>query len=76
MRRLRGQVLLWSTVSALAWNALLVGVGFALGDNLDAVETFFVRYSVIAWCVIGAIIAFVLARAWLRARRRKSEPDA
>ncbi len=33
-----GQVILWSTVSALAWNAMLVGIGYALGDNLEAIE--------------------------------------
>jgi membrane protein DedA with SNARE-associated domain len=65
------QVILWSTVSALVWNTLLVGVGYALGDNLDAVETLFARYSLVAWGLIAAIIVFLAVRAWLRSRKRK-----
>lgn len=64
-----GQVLVWSGVSALAWNLLLVGVGYALGDNLDAVELFFARYSVIAWSVIGALVLFFVVRALVRSRQ-------
>jgi membrane protein DedA with SNARE-associated domain len=68
-----GQVILWSTVSALAWNGLLVGVGYALGDNLDAVETFFTRYSIIAWSLIAAVTLFFTVRALIR-RRKKRDP--
>jgi len=64
-----GQVLLWSSVSALAWNALLVGVGYALGDNLEAVETFFTRYGLIAWGLIAAVVLFFVVRALVRKMR-------
>ncbi len=60
------QVVFWSALSALAWNSLLVGVGYALGGNLDAVETFFTRYSLIAWAIIAAVILFFAIRALIR----------
>lgn len=60
------QVVFWSALSALAWNSLLVGVGYALGGNLDAVETFFTRYSLIAWSIIAAVILFFAIRALIR----------
>ena len=65
------QVIVWSAVSAALWNTLLVGVGYALGANLDAVETFFVRYSIIAWSVIALVIVFFVVRAFWRKRKRE-----
>lgn len=66
-------VLLWSTISALAWNALLVTLGYALGSNIDGLERFFTQYAIVAWSLIGAVGLFVLVR-WL-IRRRKPDPD-
>lgn len=67
-----GQVILWSAVSALAWNALLVGIGYALGDNLASVEAFFTDYSLIAWGLIAAVALALLVRYLIR--RSKSPP--
>ncbi|MCC6625694.1 MAG: VTT domain-containing protein [Deltaproteobacteria bacterium] len=68
--RLRtGTVLLWSGVSALAWNILLVGVGYALGANIAAIESFFTQYAIIAWSLIGAVVLVLIVR-WLVKRRR------
>jgi len=64
-----GKVLLWSGVSALAWNTLLVGVGYALGANIAAIETFFTQYTVVAWSIL-ALVALVLVVRWLVKRRR------
>lgn len=64
-----GQVILWSALSAVAWNSLLVGVGYALGANLEAIETFLVRYSIIAWSVVSLVIVFFVVRAFWRKRK-------
>lgn len=66
-----GQVILWSALSAVVWNTLLVGVGYALGANLEAVETLLVRYSIIAWAFIALVITFFVARALWRKRKRE-----
>ena len=65
------QVLLWSGVSALAWNILLVALGYALGTNLDALETIVTQYAIVVWSVIGALVVVVLVRWWLRRRRAR-----
>ena len=63
------RVLLWSTVSALAWSSLLVGVGYALGNNIEGIEAFFRDYAIVAWSVLGAVALALLVR-WLWQRRR------
>jgi len=61
-------VALWATVSALAWNALLLEVGFLLGDNLDAIDSALSRYAAAVWIVMGVVLA-VLGWRFFRSRR-------
>lgn len=62
-----GRVMLWATVSAVAWNLLLLGVGMALGSRLDAIETVFRDYGIAVW----TLLALVAVGAWIRHRRRR-----
>ncbi len=66
MARMRpGPVLAWAAVSALAWNALLVAIGTALGTNLDRLEALTRTYALVLW--IGFGVAFLIGGAiWLR----------
>jgi membrane protein DedA with SNARE-associated domain len=66
-----GQVLLWSTVSALAWNAGLVGLGYALGKNLGTLEAVLRDYSVAMWILIGLVFSAFVWR--IVAKRRKAK---
>lgn len=50
------QVLLWSTVSAVAWNLILVGLGFTLGTNLDALERGFRTYNLVALTLVFSLV--------------------
>jgi membrane protein DedA with SNARE-associated domain len=59
------EVAVWGALSALAWNALLVGAGYALGNNLDALDAVLSRYTVGAWIVVGVIVVV----GWLGLRR-------
>ncbi|MFO0746805.1 MAG: VTT domain-containing protein [Myxococcota bacterium] len=70
-----GVVLLWSTVSALLWNILLVAIGYALGSNIPSIERFFSQYAIVAWSLLAAALLFFLVR-WLirRARDRRAPP--
>lgn len=63
------QVLLYGGVSALAWNALILGVAYAVGDNWQALQRIFERYTTVTFVVIGCVFAAFLARwAWRRWR--------
>lgn len=56
-------------LSAGAWNALLLGAGYAVGRNLDALEVLVRRYTVAAWIGLGLLgVLFVVRLAWRRRR--------
>jgi membrane protein DedA with SNARE-associated domain len=63
-----GKVLLWGAVSAAAWNALIIGAGFALGKNWERLLELLRTYTTIAWIAIGAVILALLIR-WMFKRR-------
>ena len=63
-------VLLWSVVSALLWNAMLMGAGVFLGHNVDEIDTFFTRYTWVMWGLIAAVVVVVVWR--ILAKRRAS----
>lgn len=67
-------VLLWSTVSAMAWNALLIAIGYSLGKNVAAIEDLLANYAVVVWSILGAIVLVLLVRWIVRRRRRPRVP--
>jgi len=69
-----GPVLLWSTVSAMAWNALLVGLGYALGTNLESLERALSTYQSAAWGLIAVVVGVVAVRL-VRARRARGRGE-
>lgn len=68
----RRNVLFYAAVSALVWNLGLMGLGVALGANLDALQTWVERYTVAAWIVLGVVVV-VIAVMW---RRRRPDTPA
>lgn len=54
-------VLLFSTISAAAWNLGIIGLGSLLGDNIEALELWVRRYTTAAWIILGAAAAVALA---------------
>lgn len=69
-----GPVLAWAAVSALAWNALLLGLGAALGTNLDRLEAVARTYALVLWIIFGAAV-LTGAIAWRIRRRCQSQPS-
>jgi membrane protein DedA with SNARE-associated domain len=65
-----GQVILWSTVSALAWNTGLVALGYALGKNLDTLSSVLTQYSVIVWSVMGVLMLVFVGRFFWKRKKR------
>lgn len=65
------QIVVYGSLSALAWNSLLVVAGYAVGLNLDALFGLLRAYTTAAWIVVAAIAAALVVRALLvRARKR------
>ena len=67
-------VLLWSTVSALIWNGVLMSVGVVLGHNVDEVDTFFTQYTWLMWGLIALVVLVVVWR--IVAKRKRASRDA
>ncbi len=63
-----GRVLLWSSVSALAWNILLVAVGYAVGLHIEDLELFLSRFAIVGWSII-ALVILVFGWKWFRSSR-------
>jgi membrane protein DedA with SNARE-associated domain len=62
------RVLLWGAISAAAWNALIIGAGFAIGKNWDRLLELARAYTLGAWIAVGVIAAGLFIR-WIVKRR-------
>ncbi len=65
-----GKVILWGALSAAAWNALIIGAGFAVGKNWDRLLELLRTYTLVAWIVVGVVIAALIVRWWLKKNHR------
>ncbi len=67
------RVLLWGGLSSLVWNALLFGVGCAVGGQAERIVGLLHGYGRFVWvaaAVAGAMaLGRIALRRWLRARR-------
>ena len=61
------KVIGFATLSLLAWNALVVGAGLAIGANIPRIERLFRHYTLGAWVFVGIVLALAIAR-WLWGR--------
>ncbi|MBN1769823.1 MAG: DedA family protein [Deltaproteobacteria bacterium] len=62
------RTLLWGTLSALAWNALIFAAGVAVGLNWDELSTWLTRYTTVVWILLGLLAVALLVRWRLRRR--------
>ena len=65
-------VLLYATISAVAWNALLMAAGLAVGASWETLYGWFVAYTRVVWALLGGV-AVVAAVVWWRGRGRRGE---
>jgi len=61
-------VLLYSAISAAAWNLLLIAAGGLLGANLDELEAWVAHYNLIAGGIVALVAILFIARALKRDR--------
>ncbi len=67
------RVLLFALLSAAAWNALIIGAGYAVGANWERIQELFRVYSVAAWSVVGAALLFFLVRWYVQGRKEANQ---
>lgn len=68
------RVAVFGTLSAMVWNALLLGAGWAVGANYDELERWVRTYTYAAFGVLALVALVVAGRlAWSR-RTRPPEP--
>lgn len=66
-----GPVLLWATLSASAWNALLIGLGLALGSQVERLAEWVERYTLVAGGLVAIVIVVAIVRLFARGPRRQ-----
>ncbi|NOZ02765.1 MAG: DedA family protein [Deltaproteobacteria bacterium] len=64
-----GRVMLFAAISAAAWNLLVIGIGMAVGANIEDIEAIFKGYQTVAWTGLGVVAVVLLVRWWLRRRK-------
>lgn len=69
--RLR-EVLFWSAVSAGLWNLALLGLGYAVGYNIDDIVRFVGNYTVAV--IVGFLAALIGAKIFAIWRNRRGAP--
>lgn len=62
------RTVLWGTLSATAWNALIFAAGVAVGLNWGDLSTWMERYTTAVWILLGLLAVALLARWWFRRR--------
>jgi membrane protein DedA with SNARE-associated domain len=67
------RVMAWGAVSAVLWNALIMGVGIAVGGNIERMETLFREYTRVAWIVLAVGVVAVALRYLWTLRRKPQE---
>jgi len=73
----RGRALVFATIAAVLWNALIVTVGLSVGANLDAILNVLATYTQFAWAAVGFVAMLLLIRLWWRrhkGRQNESVP--
>ncbi|MBT8380330.1 MAG: DedA family protein [Ignavibacteria bacterium] len=56
-------------LSALAWNAILLYLGYVFGDNVELVDSYMTTYSNIVIAITILIILFLAVRIYFRKRK-------
>lgn len=64
-----GAVILYGGISALLWNALLMGAGYAVGSNWDLLRDVAERYTAATFFIIVVVVVGVVARFAYDAKR-------
>jgi membrane protein DedA with SNARE-associated domain len=65
------KTILLSTISAFAWNALILYLGYIFGDNVELVDKYLTTYTNIVIGITIVIALFFIIRFYLRKKKSK-----
>ncbi len=65
------KVALFGTLSAMAWNAILLGLGWEAGANFERLRAWVETYT---YAAAGIAVAVLLIAGWRRLRRERVDP--
>ena len=61
-----------ATISAFAWNAIILYLGIVFGDNVKVVDDYLSTYSNIVIAITVAIVLFFIIRNFVRKKKAKT----
>lgn len=61
-------------LSALAWNAIILYLGYVFGDNVAAVDKYLTTYSNIVIVITAAIVLYLIIRFFIKKKKVKTPP--
>ena len=65
------KTIILSTISAFAWNTLILYLGYIFGDNVELVDQYLTTYSNIVIGISVIIALFLIIRVYLRKKKSK-----
>jgi len=65
------KTIILSTISAFAWNTLILYLGYLFGDNIELVDNYLTTYSNIVIGISVIIALFFIIRVYLRKKKSK-----
>lgn len=67
------KTVMYATVGALAWNIILIGAGWLIGDNWPVIKNYLSVYGSIILTLIGIYLSFIGIRYLIQRRRENTE---
>jgi len=65
------KTIILSTISAFAWNTLILYLGYLFGDNVELVDQYLTTYTNIVIGITVVIALFLIIRIYLRKKKSK-----
>jgi len=65
------RTIILSTISAFAWNALILYLGYIFGDNVELVDQYLTTYTNIVIGITVVVVLFFVIRFYLRKKKSK-----
>jgi len=61
---------LFAALSSFVWNAILISLGIALGNNVELIDKYLGTYSNIGLALTSIVISFILYKIWKKKKTK------